>query len=40
MTASAEKYDLIVVGAGLAGGAFALAMAESPMDANSLLRMT
>ncbi len=31
MTASAEKYDLIVVGAGLAGGAFALAMAESPL---------
>ncbi len=31
MTASAEKYDLIVVGAGLAGGAFALSMAESPL---------
>ena len=31
MTTSAEKYDLIVVGAGLAGGAFALAMAESSL---------
>lgn len=31
MNIAAENYDLIVVGAGLAGGAFALAMAETPL---------
>ena len=32
MTDRLEKFDIIVVGAGLAGAAFALAMAEQPLD--------